>query len=62
MNQHNAFPKERALHLSVAGHSVVGRLRERNADEAGGDENISVIILSFSQISHDSEGVHIKSR
>ncbi|HAT46192.1 MAG TPA: hypothetical protein DCS90_13910 [Ktedonobacter sp.] len=34
----------------------------RLANEVGGDENISVIILSFSQIYHDSEGVHIQSR
>lgn len=32
MNQHNAFPKERALHLHVAGHSETGWLRDHNAD------------------------------
>ena len=32
MNQHKAFPKERALHLRVAGHSETGRLRDHNAD------------------------------
>ena len=32
MNQHSAFPKERALHLSVAGHSETGWMRDHNAD------------------------------
>jgi len=34
----------------------------RLANKAGGDENISVIILSFSQIYHDAEDVYTKCR
>ncbi len=32
MNQQNPFPHKPPLHLSVAGHSEIGRLLERNAD------------------------------